>query len=504
MKIKTVFKAIIFMMFMTRHVVSRNLRSLAQDGPSKIPVFYIDIGGQEIIDQPKVFGTYNVSDGSDTYSGRLGIEFIGVSSQEFPKKSYEFETVDSNDTDINVSILGFPKENDWILSGPYSDKTLLRHVLAYNISREMGHYASRTKYVDLMINDEYQGIYVLMEKIKRDSNRIDVSKNKDGETGYILKIDRPSKNSYGDRVFTENNSFLSRFGSDIVPDDYTVNVHMLYEYPKEKDISEDQKKYISTFIDDFEVALASPDFKNPFSGRSYDYYIDIESFIDFMIIQEISKNIDGYRLSTYLYKDVGGKLNMGAVWDFNIAFGNHFECEADLTTGWEYYFHSVCSTSYAPPFWFARLVRDPEFVSKFQERWSFVRKSFLSTENVLQTIDNYVDEISLSVDKNFTKWRVLGIYVWPNKFIGKTHREEVDFMKSWIMDRLEWMDSAIEAGEMATIDDGNAIGVIPEEFGGEETTTGTTTESSSGDSIFRYYNLNMMCIGIISVIGYMF
>ena len=358
----------------------------------------------------------------------------------------------------------------------------MRNVLAYDLSRDMGHYSSRSKFVDLYVNDSYRGIYILMEKLKRDPERINVSKNKDGETGYILKVDRPSKDSSGDLVFTSSNSFVSKFGSDVIPDDYTTQVHFLYDYPNEDDITVDQKDYISNYVGEFETSLASPDFIHPTTGKGYGEYIDVGSFIDFMIINEISNNLDGYRLSTFMHKDEGEKLKMGPVWDFDIGFGNHIDCQADLTNSWGYYFHTYCPSSSPVPFWFPRLVQDPEFVSKFQERWVVLRKDVLDTENIFQQIENYAEELSGSVNDNFAKWKILGIYVWPNKFIGKTYREEVDYFKSWLGERLTWMDGAIEAGDM-TIEDGNSAGTLKDKtnFGTAETVEDENTAETVED-----------------------
>lgn len=159
----------------------------------------VDVGDQDIVDEPKVLGSFSISSGSTgstVVSGNLGIEFRGFSSQEFPKKSYGFETrdVEDVDVDLDIELLGPPEEHDWILSASYSDKTLMRNVLNYDISRDMGHYASRTKFVDLYINNKYKGIYALMEKLKRDPERINITKNKDGVTRYsifILSTPRP-------------------------------------------------------------------------------------------------------------------------------------------------------------------------------------------------------------------------------------------------------------------------------------------------------------------------
>ena len=166
--------------------------------PYTLPVISVDTYNQEIPDEPKIPGIMQVSDrGNELFQGPIGIERRGQSSQSFPKKQYGVETKDASNQDLDVSILDMPLEEDWILYAPYSDKSLMRNVLAYDIARSMGRYASRTQFVNMKLNGLNQGIYVFMEKLKRDVNRINIDRLKpdenDGENltgGYILKIDK--------------------------------------------------------------------------------------------------------------------------------------------------------------------------------------------------------------------------------------------------------------------------------------------------------------------------
>ena len=178
---------------------------------------FIDTQGLNIVDEPKIPSNATLVMALDTiYKGNMGIEFRGASSQDlFPKKSYGLETWDENNEDINVSLFGMPEEEDWILYGPYSDKSLMRNILIYDLSRDIGQYASRTLFVDVTINEEYQGVYVFMEKLKRDGERIAINKLKDDENlgedltgGYILKIDKTAGNNLGEG-YNDLNSFVS-------------------------------------------------------------------------------------------------------------------------------------------------------------------------------------------------------------------------------------------------------------------------------------------------------
>ncbi|MBL7899045.1 MAG: CotH kinase family protein, partial [Crocinitomicaceae bacterium] len=162
-------------------------------------------------------------------------------------------------------------------------------------------------------------------------------------------------------------------------------------------------------------------------------------------INEISKNVDGYRISTFLYKEresEGGEIVAGPLWDFNLAWGNADYCEGGLTNGWEIYFNSVCGGGggLQNPFWWDRLLQDPEYAHMTNCRWQELRQDILHTDSLMQ----YIDEMALYLDeaqvRNYIKWPVLGVYLWPNNFIGATYAEEIQYLKDWTTNRVNWMD----------------------------------------------------------------
>ena len=447
MKFKKFFFLTFFLFLLNCEKESTDINNTSEelnlDETNLLPQFKIDTSNKTIVDEPKIPASMDLYiDGELNKSYNIGIEIRGSSSQFFEKKSYGVETWDSNNEDIDTDLGGFPEEEDWILYGPFSDKSLIRNVLIFQLSNAIGMYGSRTDFYEVTINDKFLGTYVLMEKIKRDKNRVNISKNLDEDIsgGYIIKIDKPP-----DEGYTSANSFSSKFdtrGSYVGASD----IKFLYTYPKSSEISNDQKNYIKNYINDFEEALLSSNFQDPELG--YQKYIDIDSFVDFLILNEISKNIDAYRISTFMHKDKNQKLKMGPIWDFNLGFGNVNYCDAEITSGWSYKFNDVCGgDNWKVPFWWNRLFEDPAFVSKLKNRWSDLRTNILSDQNLQDRIDeitNFLIEHN-APRRNFDKWTVIGKYVWPNNYIGNNYGEEISYLKNWLEKRVKWMDEEINS-----------------------------------------------------------
>jgi hypothetical protein len=417
---------------------------------SNLPIVVIT-SGSGIWDEPKTYAHMgiidngsgsrnNITDPFNNYDGYVGIEVRGSSSQSFPKPQYGIElwTKDANDT--SASLMGLPEEEDWILFAPYNDKSLMRDALAYKMGRDMDRYAPRTRFCELVLNGEYRGIYVLIEKIKRDNHRVNISKLEPDETsgddltgGYILKLDK----------FTGEigSGFASRYKPEHNP---SVQVFFQYDYPEPEVITFEQQNYIRNYVNDFESVLMSSDYDDPFQG--YRAYVDVESFVDFMIMNEVSKNVDGYRLSTYMHKDKnskGGKLVMGPIWDFNLGYGNANYCTSGEPEGFVYEFNSICPDDFwLVPFWWKRLLLDTEYRRVLQARWKELRATRFSTENIHAYIDSVASVLSEeSQQRNFSKWPVLNQWIWPNLYMGSTYEEEVNILKGWVGQRMQWLDS---------------------------------------------------------------
>lgn len=431
-----------------------------------LPQITIQTQGRQIVDEPKVSAVMRVvEDGVETYDGPIGIEFRGSTSQSFPKKSYGLETWDENGDDVDVPLLGFPEEEDWILYGPYSDKTLIRNVFVYRLAREMGHYASRTKFVELILDGDYRGVYVFMEQIKRDDVRLDLSDldpdENDPESitgGYILKIDKTAGEEGGDASYTEELGFRSKYsvyGNELTYPPYGPKqgeeTYFLYDDPDPEDISDEQKAYIQSYMEEFEEALvndlADDGNHRPDTLYSFEEYIDLESFVDFFLLNELAHNADAYRISTFMYKDRGEKLNMGPVWDFNLSLGNDGNEFRRSPETWIFeYNQNLPNDLWLVPFWWTELAENPKFRRLVKQRWNELRAGDWSNDSLLGLVDELTAVLNEdgAVDRNFQKWQgLLDQIVFGNAFVFGSYEGEVDYMRDWLTDRLNWMDQQI-------------------------------------------------------------
>jgi len=528
---------------------------------SNLPLVIVNTFGEDVPRETRAAVSLRVIDttggraaitGPAQYEGRGQLALRGRSSLRYPKRSYNLHTVDAVGDPRRVSLLGFPKEWDWILYAPYPDKTLMRDVLAYELSNLMGRYATRTKFIELFLNESngplteesYLGVYVLEEKIKQGKGRVNVAQlGPDDLTepkvsgGYLVKKDHVERFSVGQPTlggFPDNvgSSTSSRYGYPTGPGGfpgdpagfqppYTGSIressssssrsssssssrsstvtnriggplkrdllpvkrqsvvassdedendlpshmegfrsvvasnHLYYVDPPPEEVNAVQRAWFMSYVNNLDRALYGPDFRDP--ARGYAAFLDSDSFIDHHLIVEVTKNVDGFRYSTFYHKDRGGRLCMGPIWDYNFALGNAVHGKQ----GWmpEYWLWPQLDNREYP--WFRRLFEDPDFGQQYVDRFAELRKTVLATTHFLARIDQMAALLQEAQARNYKRWPILGMNVYPNAYVGSTYADEVKWLKDWIQARLEWMEKQFVAAPMLSTANGRLTAAAP-------------------------------------------
>ena len=409
---------------------------------SNLPIVVIETdGGVNIPDEPKVPGTMRIiwhQDGSRNYmsdidnpdflnyDGRIGIEMRGSSSQTMlNKKPYALETREDDDiTNRNVSILGMPAENDWVLNSLAFDQTGMRDVLAYELSNRLGQYASRSVYCEVVINGNYKGLYAFMEKIKPDKNRVNIEEmdqtcNNYPEVtgGYITKAD---KTTGGDPVAWTMQGYGGGWWG------WGNNTDFIHHYPKPADITNAQNNYIHGVFTNL-ASVANQ--HNTSIASGIPSVIDIPSFVDFMMIAEFTSNVDVYSLSTFFHKDRMGKLRAGPVWDYNLAFGYDAFGNRSKYNVWQF----NNEDNNGPKFW-KDLFDTDLFRCYLAKRWFELTEPGqpLNYDFVCNRIDEIDAEIAEAIPRDNQRWNQM-----------QQHAQYVTDMKNWLQQRTNWLNQNI-------------------------------------------------------------
>jgi hypothetical protein len=414
---------------------------------SDLPIVVINTNGNTIDYDIKITAdmgiVYNgpgnrnhLIDPFNEYNGKIGIEYRGNYSLSLPQKPYSIELIDNLGVAIDSSIFGMPAENDWLLLANYNDKSFARNALPNETFASMGNYGVRSHHVDVVLNGEYQGIYLFSEKIKRDSNRVDISKlepteilGQDVTGGYIIKVD----------YWDNSDSWQSNFSPIGFPG---LDIHYVYYYPKPDVIVLEQQTYIQNFMDEFETALYAANFDDPNFG--YRRYISVPTFIDYLIINELARNVDGYKKSRFLYKDKDHadgtyrKLKAGPVWDFDWALKDMWSGAED---GSGFMYPEVDQDVNAPG-WYIRLLQDTLFANEVRCRYDDLRRNILSEAYMHNKIDSIAAVVNESQDWHYLTWGHMGAATGTGEVQApsQTYAEEVQRLKDWLTRRVNWLD----------------------------------------------------------------
>ena len=481
---------------------------------STLPLVIIHTFGQDIPHDKKVTVCARIIETNGSHSpllspadfdGRCDLNIRGNTSLRYPKHSYHLKTKDDAHEPLKVPLLGLPKESDWVLYAPYPDKTLIRDVLAYEISNKMGRWAARTRFVELFLNEsgknlserDYQGVYVLVEKIKRGKHRIPLEKLTPEDNaepnitgGYIFKkdhVDRASldevnvggypRGGFGGGGWSRpylsgpgsfpgaREGFLPSTGPDYQnggyrgfpgltasrnPIAFTSSQGSLFFYvePKADEITAAQRAWLTRYVNQFEAVLYGPNFKDPNTG--YAAYIDAGSFIDHHLLVEVMKNVDGFRFSAFYSKDRGGKITMGPIWDWSLSGGLVSGKQGYLPEHW--YWPQLDDQQYS---WFRRLFEDPDFAQRYVDRWGEIRTNQFAVASLRARIDELARFLDAAQARNFRRWPILGEPIYPNNFVGASYDDEVNYLQQWLHRRIQWIDQQFVAAPTFSVQPGS-------------------------------------------------
>lgn len=422
---------------------------------SNLPIIIIESGFDPINEDVKVQASMKIvyrGDGQTTfindqnnpayleYDGFIGINIRGSSSLDFAKKQYSIELWDAANQTNPTNIFGMGSEQDWILQAPYIDKTMMRNVLTYQLSNEMGQYAVETKFCEMILDGDYKGVYVFMERIKIDNDRLDLedldpildNTQPNITGGYIWKVDKGEADNSDGFTTAETDRYR-------------------YHDPNPNNISTAQGNYLKSELESFEAIMNNGgNIADPLTG--YPSKIDVSTWVDQFILQEWTKNPDAFGSSMYYHKYRNGKLRMGPVWDLNLALGASYHGFANFSTDWTTDFgHALIGPSYNQ-----ELFDDPTFQCLMRDRWDELRSPGqpLHINSINAVIDSIYNLLNAGPQqRNYTRWDILGKQVWleaPGAQTRDTYLKEIDYMKDWIADRLDWVDSNMPSGTCPT------------------------------------------------------
>lgn len=407
------------------------------------------------------------------YDGWVGLRYRGNSSFTMSdKKPYSFKTLngtyEAGGKKEKVSLLGMGKDNDWALLAPYSDKSMLRDLLALTLAKPYFEFVPTGKYCEVILDDIYYGVYILSERVTDGKKRLNLDDPGDeGDAltgGYQVELDRNDE----EHVYTSKYKPRRTNGGEIG----WRNIVFQYKSPEYEDMNSTQLNYLHSRIDAMENILAGSNYKDPANG--YASQMDVMSFIDHQLSQEFAHNVDGYRLSTNLYKhrDSVDPRWKTSLWDFNIAFGNADYYNGAATNTWVYMMNDEDDGFYwnddrLQPFWWVRLMSDPAYEQKLKNRWTQYRHENYTNEHIFAIIDSLSNRLTAkgAEGRNSQAWPRWNTYVWPNAYVASSFTNEISHLKQWITNRLTWMDSKLlladyDGIEEKVADSGNAFRLL--------------------------------------------
>jgi len=362
----------------------------------RLPVVSIETAAR-IVDEPKRSARLRIGDrGRTVFRGAVGIEVRGQASQRFAKRPYAFETRTRGGGNRTVALLGMPRGNDWILAAAHTDPSLMRDVLAYRAARRLGHYASRTRFVTLRLNGQGRGVYILMEQLRRDHDRVD--------SDALVELTAAAKLDRGDTAFGLPATGLVARVADVSKTAGATAVGAAAQA--------------------FERAL--------YEGGPWREQLDVSAAVDYVLLQELFKNQDAFLSSTYVHRGQDRRLRLGPVWDFDLSAGSVSVGELSSPEGW--------LLTERP--WAQRLYRAPDFVAAMRARWTQLRRGGL-VEDLLAAAERERRALREAAAVNHRRWRILGRPLFAGQPVVPSHAAAVRSLRDWLQRRAAWMDAAL-------------------------------------------------------------
>lgn len=392
------------------------INTLAADGRDVIDVSFVIVDNQTRNNHPSDEATLTTT---------AQIRVRGHSSRLFEKSPYQLDFVDENGEAAPAAVMGMPAHSEWVLYGPYLDKSLVRNYMWYNIAGEVMEWAPNVRYCELILNGEYRGLYLMVETITDGEDcRLNLSTTEQNvkTTGYLLRGDRTTQEDLGGQrdIYT----YLERM--------LTLRTDILIKYPGRSSLTQELRQEIELDYAAFEKALYSYDYDTDDYG--YWNYIDVDNFVDYFLINEFSLNVDAGRYSTYIYKDLSGKFKL-AVWDFNNACDNF---PTDPLTP-----DQINMVSHT---WYFMLCKSEGFVERLLDRYDELRASVLNETYLLNYIDETLAYLGPAVERNNQRWNDAMTQWEPLTPVERnlhSHEEAVDQLKEWLYERGIWLDENI-------------------------------------------------------------
>ena len=428
---------------------------------TNLPIVWIDVDGATIDREERISARMKIIHNGkgqlnygDTvahpgqhidYEGYIALRYRGNSSYSVSdKKPYSFRTLskplEQGYDKKKVPILGMGKDNNWALLAPYSDKSMIRDLLAFEVARPWMDYTPQGRLCEVYLDGIYYGVYILCEVVSKGKYRLNLDDpGMEGDEltgGYIMEVGIDDEMTYVSKYHPVDADGVITYTDRII--------QFQYKSPDYEDMTSDQIRYINEAIDRMEDAFASPDFKDPEIG--YRKYVDMQSFMDYQIVNELGHNVDAYRMSAKFYKQrdsIDPRFKM-VIWDFNLAFGNCRHNQGSATSNWVSRMNANFYQTGDPmiPFWWQRFISDNDYVLQRRARWAQMRQANLRDDRLWATIDSLANEVTCcgAEARNAQAWPRWGVWVWPNYYVSTSYDDEIRYIKDWLVKRIKWLD----------------------------------------------------------------